>query len=366
MPASLGAQLTARQLVATLEHIFTANLATEAAGGRSTPVCVWGPHGIGKTMIVEDFARGRGWQFAMLSPAQFEEMGDLNGLPVLTEDRHTAFAPPSWVPGSDGPGVLLIDDINRADDRILRGLMQLLSEGRLASWALPPRWQIVATANPEGELYSVTPMDDAMLTRMMHVTLAFDALSWESWARRQHIDERCIEFVVTYPETVTGRRTTPRSLTQFFRAVAAIPDLTQDTEMVRILGLSTLDDGTVGAFLSYLADGAMTSVSALEILDATDFEQIVARLKRLVSAADGSTRMDQLSVVCARLARHLTDPDYQPTPRHADNLVRFLVEADLPKDLVAGLHRDLASNGSGPVKEMMRDKRVARFVLSVL
>src|SRR5512142_782546 len=147
MPASLGAQLTARQLVTTLDHIFAANEAAERAGGRSTPVCVWGPHGIGKTMIVEDLARGHGWDFAMLSPAQFEEMGDLNGLPVLTDDGRTAFAPPAWVPRHEGPGVLLIDDINRADDRILRGLMQLLSEGQLASWALPPRWQIVATAN---------------------------------------------------------------------------------------------------------------------------------------------------------------------------------------------------------------------------
>ena len=136
-------------------------------------------------------------------------MGDLNGLPVLTDDGRTAFAPPAWVPAAVGPGILLIDDINRADDRILRGLMQLLSEFRLSSWALPSSWQIVATANPEGGEYSVTPMDDAIRSRMMHVTLAFDAAAWAAWAGRNGIDERGIDFVLAYPEIVSGRRTTP-------------------------------------------------------------------------------------------------------------------------------------------------------------
>ena len=70
---------------------------------------------------------------------------------------------------------LTLDDINRADDRILRGCMQMLQNFELFSWHLPKRWQIVATANPEGGDYSVTPMDDAMLTRMLHTTLKFDS-----------------------------------------------------------------------------------------------------------------------------------------------------------------------------------------------
>ena len=45
-------------------------------------------------------------------------------------DEATVFAPPAWVPTADGPGILLLDDVNRADDRILRGLMQLLAELR--------------------------------------------------------------------------------------------------------------------------------------------------------------------------------------------------------------------------------------------
>ena len=59
-------------------------------------------------------------------------------------DEETIFIPPKWVPREPGPGILVIDDLNRADDRILRGMMQLLQNFELfASWRLPPKWQIV-------------------------------------------------------------------------------------------------------------------------------------------------------------------------------------------------------------------------------
>lgn len=394
--SSLGARLDAPQLVATLDHIFQANLDAEVGGGRGTPVCVWGLHGIGKTMIVEELARSRGWQYAYLSPAQFEEMGDLNGLPVLTEDGRTAFAPPSWVPATPGPGVLLIDDINRADDRILRGLMQLLSDGRLASWALPPHWHIVATANPDDGDYSVTSMDEAILSRMMHVTMTFNVEAWAAWARRNGLDERGIEFVLAYPEIVSGRRTTPRSLTQFLRAIASIKDLHESIDLVQTLGLSSLDEATVGSFVAHVTNPAGADIKAVDILDAADFATVAARLRDLAGSGSartfgsvdasgangtsgangasgdgggslsGHTNVDRLALVCSRLVKHLTAARYRPKPRHAENLIRFLTEAPLPKDLLAGTHRDLVGKGSAEVREMMRDKRVADMLVSLL
>ena len=112
-------------------------------------------------------------------------MGDLHGMPIvvdpdkrITGDEYTVYSPPDWVPKEEGPGILLLDDINRADDRILRGCMQLLQNFELFSWHLPDKWQIVATANPEGGDYSVTPMDDAMLTRFYDTSLNFVSKIW--------------------------------------------------------------------------------------------------------------------------------------------------------------------------------------------
>ncbi len=168
-----GTKTKADEVAAFVHHVLDANIAAEAKGKKKTPICIWGRHGIGKTEMVEAIAQQKGWQFSYIAPAQFEEMGDLVGMPAV-ENGRTVFRVPEWVPTEEGPGVLLIDDANRADDRILRGIMQLLQNFELVSWKLPKKWQIVLTANPDGGDYSVTPMDDAMLTRMMHISMQFD------------------------------------------------------------------------------------------------------------------------------------------------------------------------------------------------
>ena len=142
-PSTQGPKLDAIAMERVLTHIFQRNDEVGHAGRRGTPVCVWGTHGLGKTELVKSFAISRGWHFAYCAPAQFEEMGDFHGIPTVHDptpdqpnsgDEYTVFAPPEWVPTAKGPGILLLDDINRADDRILRGIMQLLQNFEMFSW----------------------------------------------------------------------------------------------------------------------------------------------------------------------------------------------------------------------------------------
>jgi MoxR-like ATPase len=360
----LGEQLDASRLTRLLEHVFDRNLKAK----RGTPVCIWGTHGIGKTMLVEELAAERGWQFSYAAPAQFEEMGDLHGLPK--HERHdgrdvTVFAPPAWVPTAEGPGILLLDDLNRADDRILRGLMQLLATGEMFSWRLPPRWHIVATANPESGDYSVTPMDDAILTRMLHATLVFDPHAWAAWATRAEVDPRGIAFVLTYPETVTGRRTTPRSLTQLFDQLAGIDDLRRDLDLVSWLARATLDETSVAALVAFVNDDLDELIDPQDILDAPRWPVIAGRIEALAGGA-GSKRVDRLSTVCTRLLLALTGAGAQLSTRQGDNLVSFLTHPALPNDLRVMLHRDLLRDGGAAVAEALRDQRLAGQLLDAM
>ena len=365
-----GAKLDSENLRVALEHIFKTNLESQKLDKRGTPVCIWGTHGLGKTTLVQEFARKNNWQLAYCAPAQFEEMGDLHGIPYQVDpdknvigDEYTAFAPPDWVPTEEGPGILLLDDINRADDRILRGLMQLLQNFELFSWQLPAKWQIVATANPEGGDYSVTPMDDAMLTRLLHLTMVFDPKSWAQWAEDAGVDSRGIDFVLTYPEVVTGKRSTPRSLVQFFEQIAGIPDLKKEIEMVSILAMSSLDDVTVGTFLGFVNDNLEQLVGPEEILEAKDFKKVSKRIENLSKSEGGGKRVDRLATMCTRLYLNLTKEKYEPKTIHTDNLVKFMLLETLPNDLRMSLHSDLMKNGSEKVKGMLRDKRLAKLLL---
>ncbi|QPN66569.1 ATP-binding protein [Synechococcus sp. CBW1006] len=385
MPASdaYGAKLDALSLERILSHIFRTNLANEekASGSgpdaplkRPTPICIWGSHGIGKTSLIKEFANRNGWKFRYCAPAQFEEMGDLHGLPVTHDpdpqvhgDETTIYLPPDWVPKQEdaGPGILLLDDINRADDRILRGLMQLLQEFEMFSWTLPPKWQIVCTGNPDSGDYSVTSMDDAMLTRMLHFTMVYDLKAWLAWANTHGVDQRGIAFLMTYPETVSGQRTTPRSLEQFFSQISGIPDLRKELELVSALAHSALDVTTATAFVAFVNDELSQLVNPEDILDPARWPDAERRLRELAQGSEQAKRVDRLSTICTRLALHLRRNGQQLDDRAADCLCSFVVHPSLPGDLRFSLHRDLVQIG-GRVAIAMRREDVAKAITAVL
>lgn len=115
-----GPKIDSLTMEKVLSHIFERNEAiSDTGGGRGTPVCIWGTHGLGKTQMVKDYATNRGWHLAYCAPAQFEEMGDLHGLPTVHDptpdkpfsgDEYTIFAPPEWAPKKPGLGILLLDN----------------------------------------------------------------------------------------------------------------------------------------------------------------------------------------------------------------------------------------------------------------
>jgi hypothetical protein len=300
-------------------------------------------------------------------------MGDLHGMPTLVKadsdsgiSAYTAYAPPDWVPREKGPGILLLDDLNRADDRILRGLMQLIQNFELFSWRLPDQWQIVATANPEGGDYSITPMDDALLTRMLHLTMTFDAKAWAFWATRTGVDSRGIAFVLNYPEIVTGKRTTPRTLTQFFQQIASISDLKADLDYIRILASSALDDSTVGAFLSFVNDELAELVSPEDVLEAQSFTPVKKRIQQLSKSSKGVHRIDRLSAICTRIFLYLTSERYRFQPRHQENLISFLTEDLIPNDLRMAMVIDLLKHGSEQVVGIIKDKRLSFLLIEAM
>lgn len=370
-----GAELDAITLERILTHIFRTNLASEdSSGRRPTPICIWGSHGIGKTSLIKDFANRNGWKFRYCAPAQFEEMGDLHGLPVTHDpdptvqgDETTIYLPPDWVPKADdtGPGILLLDDINRADDRILRGLMQLLQEFEMFSWTLPTKWQIVCTGNPDSGDYSVTSMDDAMLTRMLHFTMVYDHKAWLAWANDHGLDQRGIAFLMTYPETMSGHRTTPRSLEQFLQQIACIADLRKELELVSALAHSALDKTTATAFIAFVNDELSELINPEDILNPASWPGAQQRLVGLAQGPEQAKRVDRLSTICSRLVIHLKKIGQQLNDPSAECLCEFVMSPALPGDLRFSLHKDLAMIG-GRVAAAMRRDDVAKAITAVL
>lgn len=362
-----GTKCNSEELINFIHHTLITNKQAEEQGHPKTPICIWGEHGIGKTQSVETYAKANDYKFAYIAPAQFEEMGDLVGMPKIIDQNEnekgtTVFIPPDWVPKEEGPGILLIDDVNRADDRILRGIMQLLQNYELVSWKLPAKWHIVLTANPDGGDYSVTPMDFAMLTRMMHITLTFDVKKWALWAEQNNIDPRGISFVLTYPEVVTGERTTPRTLVQFFENISHIKDLKKDLGLVKMLADACLDSNTVTSFIAFLNNDLSKLITPEEILESKQFDkEVYQKIKSVVEQE--TKRVDILSVITTRFVNYLTISETNFGNKQIDNIKAYLNMDFLPNDMRFIAARDLANSNNMSLKKIMADPKIGKLLL---
>ena len=343
-----GAQINGEQLTDFLDKFLESNLVLESTTGRRpTPLCIWGTHGLGKTEIAMELAKKKQWKLAYCAPAQFEEMGDLHGLPFKVDpdpnvigDERTVYMTPEWVPKDEGPGILLLDDINRADDRILRGTMQLLQNFEMFSWALPPKWQIIVTANPDTGDYSVTSMDDAIITRMIHLTLNFDARIWAEWALEYGIDERGVNFVLTYPEMVTLKRTTPRTLVHFFGQLGQIKDFKKDIFIVEILAKGCLDEATANAFINYVDELLMQIPSPDDFLNENNLNEIDKIILTLIKTENG-IRLDTINTLLTRVIFKLKSKEFVPSPNAQKVIEHILLHKEIPLDLRYGFHVDI-------------------------
>jgi hypothetical protein len=367
-------------------------------------------HNTGKTAIVKQFGkkqitwRGKtydGYKVFDVPIAQFEEMGDLHGLPsrhvlvtkqngegpverwvpeeviqgYLTDDWKmvhsagvkTMYAAPDWVPSEPGPSILLLDDWNRTSVRIIKGIMQLLQNYGMVSWKLPEGCNIVLTGNPDEQDYLVTSIDAAILTRIRSVTLKVDAPEWAVWAQSEGIDPRLINFCLTYPEMMVGNeRTNPRTLSEFGRCVKRITDLSSKDNQVRfkMLASSLLDEQTVSTIMVFMERDVEMIIEPQQVLAGEDW--IPKHLKKLMSGAE--KRIDVLGVICDRLYAYLVQPTTMPDKKAVKNFQDFLCIDDIPEDLRHNLCLRISRvRDNGKTQQwIMQNEKLKKLILEVI
>jgi len=229
------------------------------------------------TEIIAQLCAEHELAFKTYHPAHDRDGGDIVGVQMANPMKpgEMMYALPAWLPTEkDPPGILLIDEINRANELVLAGLMELLGEGTISQsgYVLPEGWQIVCVANPGEIVYAVRDMDEAMVDRMIHYAPGFDLPGWVEWARSAGVNQRVIDFVLRYPPDLLNPqksiikvgelglpmaiadslRATPRSL-EYISAL--LPDETP-LAMVRVLaeGMLGLKDDAAALFVKHWQD----------------------------------------------------------------------------------------------------------------
>jgi len=201
-----------------------------------------GLHGIGKSQVVEQFAKDNDYHIETLFLSQ-NEVADLIGIPDM-RDGITYWTKPVWLKRMEDANqagkhcVLFLDELARAPIEVRQSALQLVLEGRIHEHNLPIldglRTLIVAADNPS-DIYQTDELDDALLDRFGNYNVTVDVKGWLKWSRLNNINSVVTDYIAEFsdklhfiPEDENDKGATPRSW-------AKLSDLINNAEK---LGLS--------------------------------------------------------------------------------------------------------------------------------
>jgi MoxR-like ATPase len=192
-------------------------------------VLLEGPTGIGKSEIVRQVAARLGIGTTVLDLSLLEPP-DLVGLPVIRDGR-TSYALPQALP-QDGAGILMLEELNRAERYIQQPALQLLTARRLHEYELPPDWVCFAAVNPESGDYQVTTLDRALRARFLEVRVRADRAAWLAWAQLHGIHPGVLAVAQAHERVFED--VPPRSWTYASHVLSALrPEEIEDATLLR-------------------------------------------------------------------------------------------------------------------------------------
>jgi MoxR-like ATPase len=175
--------------------------ALELAYRARRPALLEGPTGIGKSEIVQAVAASLGIECRVLDLSLLEPP-DLVGLPVVSDGR-TSYARPSILPDG-GAGILVLEELNRAERYIQQPALQLLTARRLHEYVLPEGWCTFAAINPESGDYQVTPLDAALRARFLVLQVRADRRALLAWAEEHGVHPVVLHIGRSHDRFVEG------------------------------------------------------------------------------------------------------------------------------------------------------------------
>lgn len=179
-------------------------------------------HGMGKSEVVKQSAEQRGCPCIDFRLSQ-NDVGDLKGMPFHVRGR-TFFAPPDFMPITEDDakiikdlmgltedvslgrygdqGVLFLDEINRASREVQQAAFELVLDRRLNLRSLPDGWRVVGAINSDQDIYTVTTLEPAFLSRFFVIQFKPTHDEFFSYSKKVGVHPAVLEFLMKYPEFI--------------------------------------------------------------------------------------------------------------------------------------------------------------------
>lgn len=223
--------------------------------GLVRPVFIWGPPGIGKSAIVEQFAKQVGLPCMSLLGSQLAPE-DIIGVPQIVNGR-SVFCPPKMI-ARDEPYCLFLDELNACSQEVQKAFYSLILERRVGEYHLPQGSMVIGAGNRAQDNAITRPISSALLNRMFHVELRADTRLWLEWAAQNGIHPWVYDYICTRPDQLWSLPSkteepfsTPRSWHMLSDAITSYGNGIQDKEL-SVLANGCLTAGHATQFCAYV------------------------------------------------------------------------------------------------------------------
>ena len=161
------------------------------------PVFIWGPPGIGKSALVEQFAKSVGMECVSLLGSQLAPE-DIIGVPRI-EDGISRFCPPAQIARQD-PYCLFLDELNACSQEVQKAFYSLINDRRIGDFVLPSGSVVIGAGNRAQDAAIVKPVSSALINRMAHVQLRASSRDWLAWAAEASIHPLIVDYIGLRPD----------------------------------------------------------------------------------------------------------------------------------------------------------------------
>ncbi|MCC6441944.1 MAG: MoxR family ATPase [Armatimonadetes bacterium] len=219
------------------------------------PVFIWGPPGIGKSSLVQQFASGVGLPCVSLLGSQLAPE-DLIGVPQIL-DGTSRFCPPRIIARRE-PYCLFLDELNACSHEVQKAFYSLIQERRIGEYVLSEGSIVIGAGNRTQDSAIVKPMSSALLNRMVHAHLKVSHRDWLEWADASGMHTLVLEYIRTRPDHLWSLPpkheepfSTPRSWHMLSDALHGYGDQISD-EILEVLAFGCLSPHHAGQFKAFV------------------------------------------------------------------------------------------------------------------
>ncbi|HEX6817166.1 MAG TPA: MoxR family ATPase [Ktedonobacterales bacterium] len=219
------------------------------------PVFIWGPPGIGKSALVQQFAHQVGLDCVSLLGSQLAPE-DILGVPQIV-DGTSVFCPPRIIARRE-PYCLFLDELNACSHEVQKAFYSLIHERRLGEYLLPEGSVVVGAGNRAQDSAIVKPMSSALLNRMVHVHLKVSHRDWLEWAAQNDVHHLVLDYIATRPDQLWSQPpkteepfSTPRAWHMLSDALHSFGEGISD-EWLGVLAYGCLSPQHAGQFKAFV------------------------------------------------------------------------------------------------------------------